>query len=121
MSEIGRSRGGAPVREKRDVAARRLPPISGREIKADVARVVTGCLHEYLVNGRIASKDDFKHLAREITHKWCAKLDGTREALSEERLRAKIKQHVGKQFEKSFIYVRVRSSRAAAPAAAPPE
>jgi hypothetical protein len=107
---------------KRDRSKKRdgkLPPISGREIKADVARVVTGCLHEYLVNGRIASKDDFKHLAREITHKWCAKLDGKREALSEERLRAKIKQHVARQFEKSFIYVRVRGSQRVDPTAAP--
>lgn len=85
-------------------------------MKEEVARIVKNCLHEYFATGRIGSRDDFKHLARDITHKWCAKLDGTRDAKSvvTDKLRARIKKHVAKQFERSFIYVRGSSSAAVA-------
>ncbi|KAJ1630899.1 hypothetical protein T492DRAFT_1000005 [Pavlovales sp. CCMP2436] len=110
----------AAPRAKRAHSSRAEPTISrsrsGREMKEAVARIVKGILHEYFTTGRIANKEDFKHLAREITHKWCAKLEArTHESWPEERLRAKINKHILQQFERSFIYVRGGSASAAAP------
>lgn len=118
MSEPEPPNEGAPASEDGDAgirAAQEAKPARAdggssrggdRSLKESVAKAVKESLHEYYVTGRISSKEDFKHLARDVTHKWIAKMDSGRERWHKQRSKEKIKRYVDKIFERSFLYVR---------------
>ena len=85
-------------------------PKSGRDLskggnfKQKVAEEVKSALKSFFQAGRITSKEDFKHLARELTHKIITKDGGRR--LWDSKMPGKIRKHVDGVFAKDFVYIR---------------
>mmetsp|Transcript_10558 Transcript_10558/g.14454 ORF Transcript_10558/g.14454 Transcript_10558/m.14454 type:complete len:407 (-) Transcript_10558:19-1239(-) len=58
------------------------------DLKIEVSKTVVSALNKYLKEGKIANKDDFKHLSRKLTHKLMMKEQGIKHTTSEKRTKA---------------------------------
>ena len=68
-----------------------------------VAREVRACLKPFYTAGRITSREDFKHLARELTRKLHR---DAKERVWNERMEAKVRKYVDRAFAGAFVYER---------------
>ena len=65
-------------------------------------------LRRYYEEGKIRSKEDFKHVAREITHKVTAKETSQK---WDERTDSKVRKYVDARFEKAEVVASPRLPR----------
>ena len=75
-----------------------------------VAREVRACLKPFYTAGRITSREDFKHLARELTRKLHR---DAKERVWNERMEAKVRKYVDRAFAGAFVYERGKGGEAA--------
>ena len=64
---------------------------------------VRACLKPFYTAGRITSREDFKHLARELTRKLHR---DAKERVWNERMEAKVRKYVDRAFAGAFVYER---------------
>ena len=74
-----------------------------RRDAAKAAREVRACLKPFYTAGRITSREDFKHLARELTRKLHR---DAKERVWNERMEAKVRKYVDRAFAGAFVYER---------------
>uniref|UniRef100_A0A7S0I6P5 Set2 Rpb1 interacting domain-containing protein n=1 Tax=Phaeocystis antarctica TaxID=33657 RepID=A0A7S0I6P5_9EUKA len=90
--ESGESRSGGEVRSGE----------SRSTFKARVIKEVKTALHGFFSAGRIASKEDFKELARDLAHKILSK--DPKKTSWDERMPARVQKYVEQLFARDFIY-----------------
>ena len=76
---------------------------AGASFKEHVAREVKTQLKPFYTAGRITSREDFKHLARELTRKLHR---DAKERVWNERMEAKVRKYVDRAFAGAFVYER---------------
>ena len=66
------------------------------------ARCVAAALHGFFSAGRITSREDFKELAREVSHKILSK--DPKKTTWDEKMPARVHKYVDQLFARDFIY-----------------
>ena len=78
------------------------PQASPSHKATPAARCVAAALHGFFSAGRITSREDFKELAREVSHKILSK--DPKKTTWDEKMPARVQKYVDQLFARDFIY-----------------